>query len=95
MAVDGDRAPDFDLPSDEGGNIKLSALKGKPVVAYFYPKDDTSGCTTEAKDFTRLAGEFAKAGVTVVGISPDSVEAHAAVPSQQRLTVQAAPQRRA
>src|SRR5581483_11147327 len=77
MLQDGDKAPEIELPLDGGETLKLSRLKGKPVVVYFYPKDDTSGCTTEAKDFTRLAPEFRKAGVEVIGISPDGVEAHA------------------
>lgn len=72
----GSPAPDFDLPRDGGGNVSISALKGKPVVVYFYPKDDTSGCTTEALDFTSLAPEFEKLGATVIGISPDSVSKH-------------------
>ena len=55
MVQDGDKAPDFELATDDGGTLKLSKLKGKPVVLYFYPKDDTSGCTAEAKDFTCLA----------------------------------------
>ncbi len=59
MVVEGKTAPDFDLPSDSGHNIKLSKLKGRPVVVYFYPKDDTSGCTAEAIDFNRLAADFA------------------------------------
>jgi peroxiredoxin Q/BCP len=76
---DGDKAPDFELPTESGETLKLSKLvkaAGKPVVAYFYPKDDTSGCTAEAKDFTRLAADFRKAGVEVIGISPDSAESH-------------------
>jgi peroxiredoxin Q/BCP len=73
---DGDKAPDFELPTETGEPVKLSRLKGKPVVVYFYPKDDTSGCTAEAKDFTRLAAGFNKAGVEVIGISPDSPESH-------------------
>jgi peroxiredoxin Q/BCP len=77
MIADGDKAPDFELPTDAGDRLKLSRLKGKPVVLYFYPKDDTSGCTAEAKDFSRLAPDFRKAGAEVVGISPDSVESHA------------------
>ena len=77
MPQDGDKAPDFELPTEGGEALKLSRLKGKPVVLYFYPKDDTSGCTAEAKDFSRLAPEFRKAGVEVVGVSPDSVESHA------------------
>lgn len=72
----GKTAPDFTLPRDGGETITLSALKGSPVVVYFYPKDDTSGCTTEALDFTALADEFHKAGATIIGISPDSVTKH-------------------
>jgi thioredoxin-dependent peroxiredoxin len=76
MLSNGEMAPDFELPSDAGETFKLSRLRGKPVVVYFYPKDDTSGCTLEAKDFSRLAPEFRKAGIEVVGVSPDSVESH-------------------
>lgn len=72
----GDMAPDFTLPRDGGGSITLSALRPGRVVVYFYPKDDTSGCTIEAKDFTSLGAEFAAAAVTVIGISKDSVKAH-------------------
>jgi peroxiredoxin Q/BCP len=77
MIEDGDKAPGFELPTDAGQPLKLSRLRGRPVVLYFYPKDDTSGCTLEAKDFSRLAPEFAKLGVEVIGVSPDSVESHA------------------
>ena len=77
MPQDGDKAPDFELPTESGEALKLGKLKGRPIVLYFYPKDDTSGCTAEAKDFSRLAPEFRKAGVEVVGVSPDSVESHA------------------
>jgi len=76
MVQDGDKAPDFELLTESGVPVKLSKLKGKPVVVYFYPKDDTAGCTAEAKDFTRLALDFKKAGVEVIGISPDSPESH-------------------
>jgi peroxiredoxin Q/BCP len=80
MAVqDGDKAPDFELPTENGETLRLSKLikaGGKPVALYFYPKDDTSGCTAEAKDFTRLAADFKRAGVEVIGISPDSPESH-------------------
>ena len=72
----GQPAPDFDLPRAGGGSLRLSELRGKPVVLYFYPKDDTKGCTIEAKDFTTLAPEFAKAGAVVVGMSPDSAKSH-------------------
>lgn len=90
MVEDGKPAPDFDLPSDAGHNIRLTKLKGKPVVVYFYPKDDTSGCTQEAKDFSCLADEFAKAGVEVIGISPDSVASHAKFRKKHELAVQLA-----
>jgi peroxiredoxin Q/BCP len=76
MAEDGEEAPDFELPTDGGKPLKLSRLRGKPVVLYFYPKDDTSGCTAEAKDFSRLAPAFSKAGAQVIGVSPDDVESH-------------------
>ena len=69
-------APDFNLETDSGERIRLSDLAGKKVVVYFYPKDDTSGCTLEAIDFTKAAKAFAKAGTTVIGISPDTVKSH-------------------
>jgi len=72
----GTEAPDFDLPRDGGGTVRLSSLRGKPVVLYFYPKDDTSGCTSEAIDFSALKPEFDKIGVTVIGMSPDSAKSH-------------------
>ncbi|WP_297321885.1 thioredoxin-dependent thiol peroxidase [uncultured Bartonella sp.] len=72
----GDIAPDFTLPRDSGKKQTLSELRGHPVVLYFYPKDDTSGCTLEAHDFTRLKPEFDKIGVTVLGMSPDKPEKH-------------------
>ena len=71
----GDKAPDFDLPTADG-RVSLAGLKGKAVVLYFYPKDDTSGCTAEAQGFTAAAGDFAKAGATVVGVSKDSAASH-------------------
>ena len=72
----GAKAPAFDLPTDGGGRIKLSALKGKAVALYFYPKDDTSGCTQEAIEFNGLRKEFEKAGAVVLGVSPDPVKMH-------------------
>jgi len=72
----GDKAPAFNLPADGGGRIALSALKGKTVVLYFYPKDDTSGCTKEAIGFTGAKRDFEKAGAVVVGVSKDSVASH-------------------
>ena len=72
----GDPAPDFSLPTDDG-EVRLSDLRGKPVVLYVYPKDDTSGCTVEAQDFTRLLPEFEAAGAVVIGLSKDSPRSHA------------------
>lgn len=72
----GKPAPDFTLPTDGGGKVSLKSLRGKPVVLYFYPKDDTTGCTREAQDFTALAADFAKAGATVLGVSKDTVKSH-------------------
>lgn len=72
----GQPAPDFTLPRDGGGEITLSDLKPKAAVVYFYPKDNTSGCTTEALDFTARAAEFEAAGAVVIGISKDSVKSH-------------------
>ncbi len=72
----GDKAPDFDLPADGGGRARLQDLKGKTVVVYLYPKDDTSGCTSEAQQFTTLAEDFKKAGAVIIGVSKDSVASH-------------------
>jgi len=72
----GDKAPDFTLPSDEGGDVRLADLKGSIVAVYFYPKDDTSGCTSEAKGFTEAQADFDAIGAVVVGVSKDSVKSH-------------------
>jgi peroxiredoxin Q/BCP len=72
----GSPAPDFTLPTGDGGSVTLSALRGKPAVVYFYPKDDTSGCTKEAISFSCLKPEFDALGVTVIGISPDDARSH-------------------
>ncbi len=72
----GDPAPAFTLPRDGGGEVSLANYKGQKVIVYFYPRDDTPGCTTEALDFTAMAGEFAAAGAIVVGVSKDSVAKH-------------------
>ena len=74
--VEGNPAPDFELMTDGGGRARLNDLKGKPVVVYFYPKDDTSGCTAEAIAFNGLRAKFAAAGAMVIGISPDSAVSH-------------------
>jgi peroxiredoxin Q/BCP len=72
----GSNAPDFTLPRDGGGTITLSGLRGNPVVLYFYPKDDTSGCTQEAIEFSGLKPQFEKLGAKVIGMSPDPVKKH-------------------
>jgi len=90
MVEDGDKAPDFKLPTESGETLALSGLKGKPVVLYFYPKDDTSGCTAQAKDFSRLAPDFRKAGVEVLGVSPDSVASHQKFRKKYDLTIRLA-----
>jgi thioredoxin-dependent peroxiredoxin len=72
----GDSAPDFTLPRDGGTTVSLASLKGGKVVLYFYPKDDTSGCTKEAMEFNRLKAEFAAAGTEIIGVSPDDVKSH-------------------
>jgi thioredoxin-dependent peroxiredoxin len=74
--AEGDPAPDFELPTDGGGRARLADLKGKPAVIYFYPKDDTSGCTAEAIAFNALRAKFAAAGTAVIGVSPDSAASH-------------------
>lgn len=71
----GEPAPDFTLPSDDGSEIGLASFKGKPLVLYFYPKADTSGCTKEANEFNALLKDFGKAGVSVLAMSPDPVKA--------------------
>lgn len=76
MPAIGDIAPDFTLPRDGGAAITLSALRPGKVVLYFYPKDDTPGCTLEAQDFSARLADFQAAGATVIGISKDSVKAH-------------------
>jgi thioredoxin-dependent peroxiredoxin len=90
MLKEGDKAPDFDLPTDREKSLKLSKLKGKPVVIYFYPKDDTPGCTTEAKDFSCLADDFKAAGAEIIGISPDPVASKAKFRKKHDLSVQLA-----
>ncbi len=72
----GNPAPDFDLATDGGGRVKLADFAGQKLVVYFYPADDTPGCTVEAVDFTRAHAAFRRAGAAVVGISPDGESAH-------------------
>ncbi|WP_113911242.1 peroxiredoxin [Roseovarius dicentrarchi] len=82
-----DFAPDFTLPVTGGGEIQLSALRGAPVVIFFYPRDDTSGCTREALDFTALAPEFAQIDARVVGISKDTLTKHDKFREKHGLTI--------
>lgn len=87
MVDDGSAAPDFTLPADDGRTIQLKKLKGRPVVLYFYPKDDTSGCTQQAKDFSCLIEAFTDAGSHVIGVSPDGTKSHQKFKSKHGLTV--------
>src|SRR5262249_19802373 len=70
------RAPDFNLPADNGGSVSLSGFQGKNVVLYFYPKDDTPGCTIEAKDFGAMEKDFKALDTVILGMSKDSVQSH-------------------
>jgi len=72
----GQKAPDFTLPADDGTKVKLSSLRGQPVVLYFYPRDDTPGCTREACAFRDRSDEITQAGAKVLGVSPDDVASH-------------------
>ena len=75
MINEGDKAPALEVTSSDGSTVDLSS-PGQPIVLYFYPKDDTSGCTREAQDFTELAGDYKKAGVKVIGVSRDPMKKH-------------------
>ncbi len=83
----GDKAPAFSLPADGGGAASSSALKGKAIVLYFYPKDDTSGCTLEAVDFTKSAKAFKAADATVIGVSKDNVTSHDRFKAKHKLGI--------
>jgi peroxiredoxin Q/BCP len=87
MLNDGDKAPDFTLPRDGGETVKLSQFNGKPVVLFFYPKDDTPGCTSEAVGFSARLDEFHRAAAEVIGISPDSAKSHEKFRDKHGLTV--------
>ena len=76
MIEEGKPAPDFELKSDSGESVSLSSLRGKPVVLYFYPKDDTPGCTKQACGIRDTYGEFERAGAVVLGVSPDDERSH-------------------
>lgn len=83
----GDKAPAFTLPADGGGKVSLAELKGKIVVLYFYPKDDTSGCTKEAIEFSAAKAKFDRLGAVVIGCSRDSVASHDKFKTKHKLKV--------
>ena len=87
MLNEGDKAPDFELPGDDGKTVKLSELKGKTVIVYFYPKDNTSGCTKQAINFSERLDDFIDAGVAVLGISPDPIKSHQKFREKHKLTI--------
>lgn len=87
MLKEGDFAPDVVVQTSAGNDVKLFDYAALPLVLYFYPKDDTSGCTREAQDFTTLAAEFADAGVSVIGLSKDTPKKHATFTKKYGLTV--------
>lgn len=89
MLQPGDKAPDFDLPTDTG-RVSLAALKGKNLVLYFYPKDDTAGCTSEALQFSSEVEEFQKLGAVIIGVSKDSAASHAKFRAKHDLTIELA-----
>lgn len=87
MINEGDVAPEFELPTDGGGTLRLADLRGRPVVLFFYPKDDTSGCTKEAIAFSGLLDEFSSHGARIIGISPDSAASHDKFKAKHGLSV--------
>jgi peroxiredoxin Q/BCP len=86
MVVEGSKAPEFDLVADDGRRVKLSDFAGQKVVLYFYPKDDTPGCTTEACDFRDAMPRFRKMDAVILGVSADSVQSHAKFKAKYGLT---------
>jgi thioredoxin-dependent peroxiredoxin len=88
MALEaGDKAPDFKLATDGGETVSRAGLKGRPFLLYFYPKDDTSGCTREAVDFSAAASKFAKLGIPVIGVSKDSLASHEKFRKKHKLKI--------
>jgi len=86
VAVEGSKAPEFDLEADDGRRVKLGDFAGRKLVLYFYPKDDTPGCTTEACDFRDAAPRFRDMDAVILGVSSDSVESHAKFKAKYGLT---------
>ena len=85
--TEGDKAPPFTLPRDGGGKVSLAGFRGRKLVLYFYPKANTEGCTLEARDFSRLAGAFHKAGADILAVSADPVARLEAFKARQGLTI--------
>ena len=83
----GDKAPNFKLATDGGGTVSLAEMKGRPFVLYFYPKDDTSGCTKEAIGFSEERKKFEKLGVAIIGVSKDSVASHDKFKTKHKLKI--------
>jgi peroxiredoxin Q/BCP len=83
----GQQAPDFEAKIETGASIKLSDYRGKKVILYFYPKDNTPGCTTEAQDFTELFSEFTTVGAKIIGVSPDSATSHCKFIDKHNLSI--------
>ncbi len=86
MLTEGSLAPDFTLPTDSGESLTLSSLRGQPVVLYFYPKDDTSGCTTQACEFNEMMPRFDASTAVILGVSPDGVKSHQKFKAKYELT---------
>jgi thioredoxin-dependent peroxiredoxin len=86
MVKEGKKAPEFRLPSSQGGEVSLEDLRGRNVVLYFYPKDDTPGCTREACAFRDTQARIKKAGAVVLGVSPDSLASHAKFRAKYKLS---------
>ncbi len=84
---EGDAAPGFSLPTDDGKTVTLDSFQGRKLVLYFYPKDNTPGCTTEARDFSQLSDDFAAADATVLGVSKDSLKKHENFRSKHDLAI--------
>ncbi len=87
MTEEGKTVPAFEMPTDTEGMLSNASLKGQKYVIYFYPKDDTPGCTTEAKGFTELAGDFDTLGVKVIGVSKDTIAKHGKFRTKHDLSV--------